>query len=96
MSHSILPWKTNNNSMIKTDKNQDIISCFNVSSSDENRNVDGKANAAFIVKAVNNHENLLEALKGLINAPPFIDNGTDMTESLQAKINASVAIKEAE
>lgn len=56
-----------------------------------------KANAAFIVKAVNNHEKLLGALKELIASPEIAGDGvTDDTAAIQAKVKALEAIKEAE
>jgi len=88
--------------MIKTDKNQDIISCFNVLSGDESRNVDGKANAAFIVKACNSHQKLLDALKyvcALFPEDMSDDNSGRIGFSRKSEITineAREAIKEAE
>ena len=49
-----------------------------------------------VLKRLNNHYCLLEALKGLYKHSRPIDDGTDQSDILQALINASTAIAEAE
>ena len=58
---------------------------------------EGKANAAFIVKAVNNHEKLLEALNDIISESENHGCGSDtMSESLDEVRRVAIkAIKEA-
>jgi len=52
-----------------------------------------EANAAFIVKAVNSHEKLLDALKELHSAASWIDDASGFDDALR---KAREAIKEAE
>ncbi len=92
MSHTKLPWSVGHSiSGVVTidDKNNHLMQALK--NPEFGSNDLSEANAAFIVKAVNNHENLLDALKdiarGQLQVPDF---------ERYAKNVAARAIKQAE
>lgn len=58
--HTPTPWKWNNGNLVGPDG--DIIA---------EKNDDGSPDAAFIVKCVNNHDELIAALKQLVRSVPM-------------------------
>ena len=90
MKHTKLPWETNGSCLIKGE-NREMVSCFSIGGGSVD--VDGKANAAFIVKACNSHYQLLEAIKDLHRAASFADYTKELDDAI---IKSVAAIKEAE
>ena len=86
MSHTKTPWKIRDGGEVGTDKEM-TAAIFPVTG-EEN-----KANAAFIVKAVNNHYLLIKEVKNLHRLLSYADYTQEIDEAI---IKAVAAIKEAE
>lgn len=97
IKHTPLPWQYNYDDVLASEYADDLIcNC-------EWRDEEGKANAAFIVRACNSHYELLEALKDTLSAlGNFYDSDNDnrndpMMQSIGKTMDkASNAIKKAE
>jgi hypothetical protein len=114
--HTPLPWKTDirengwfDNSII--DESGECVAVAQVMNCDYGTLPTARANAAFIVKAVNNHEKLLEMVKTLLaidtHRPDFsVSNFSDeekrrivadwILEGIRAKEKANALLKEIE
>ena len=94
MKHTELPWTPNKFRELR-DPSGKQISVWNLGiSMPMSRTEESEANAAFIVKAVNNHDNLLASVKRLINCMAY--NGFGETIDKAAYAHAKEAIKQAE
>ena len=102
MKHTELPWHIGGDgadifSVGKQENQSDAIHIADVQPENSGllgMSVVDAANAAFIVKAVNNHERLLEALKDLEIESSFAENKHhDLEDSI---MRAKEAIKQAE
>jgi len=69
MKHTSLPWSINTKALGLIESESAHRSCASASSysdGSEAAHEENEANAAFIVKACNNHQKLLDAMKGLV------------------------------
>ncbi len=90
--HTKGEWEVNLNGIYQKGTSKGIATCLKQSSDLDSsgmykQDFEMEANAQLIVKAVNCHHELVEALKGLYNA---IDSSTDLTPELLKKCNTAL------
>lgn len=90
MKHTSTPWKIGFNEYDVCNNKVIICECMGLK--------EGKANAKFIVKAVNNHERLLEALKNVLPLFDAIEekDGCLSEDEKNYRDDILIAIKQAE
>ena len=93
MKHTPTPWTINTraSSLVEYGR-RSICTCGGYSDGTEETHDENLANAEFIVKAVNNHYQLLEALEACVKEIPF----TSFQASSETKVLAQKAIKKAQ
>ena len=98
MEHTALKWEVRTMSPVRKDAKGMICvmavnSPINATLAAIGTDEQAKANAEFIVRAVNSHDELVDALGNMISYLDFNDRGTDVSESAREAI--AKATKEA-
>lgn len=88
IGHTPTPWRIYRETGVEPDGNSslDIAKCYDIESSFSTSEDTAKANAAFIVRAVNAHAALVSALRDLLGA---IDEQREVRLSLETQLPAA-------
>lgn len=95
MKHTPTPWKLESylvGQIVNEDESKMIARAGRVNSYESDPDqIERKANAAFIVRAVNSHQQLVEAIKGLMEYASLIEERFDSVATNEARAALAAA-----